>query len=65
MPNGVMSILPWEIGVQYRSQGGGSSEVEGGLGQRADTKNKYEETGLGQANQAPESHRLTTYQGDI
>ncbi|KAH0516799.1 Keratin, type II cuticular Hb2 [Microtus ochrogaster] len=65
MSNGVMSILPWEFGVQYRSRGGGSSEVEGGLGQRANTKNKYEETGLGQANQAPESHRHITYQGDI
>lgn len=46
MPSGAMSILPWERGVQYRSWGGGSSEVEGGLGQRADTKNKYEEAGL-------------------
>lgn len=42
-----------------QKRGGVSSEVEGGLGQRADTKNKYEETGLGQAN------RHTTYQGDI
>lgn len=65
MPNGVMSILSWKGGVQYRSRGGSSSEVERGLGQRADTKNKYEETGLEQASQAPEGHRHTRYQGDI
>lgn len=61
MPSGAMSILQWERGVQYRSWGGGSSEVEGGLGQRADTKNKYEEG----TKQAPEGHGHTMYQGDI
>lgn len=46
-----------------QNRGGGCSEVEGGLSRRADTKSKYEETGLGQATQAPGGHWQPVGQG--